>query len=84
MQRFALIAVTLMLILGGRQVCADEGMWTVDNFPSEQVRQAYDVNIDAAWLDKVRLATARLEGGCTGSFVSPNGLVLTNNHCMWS
>jgi hypothetical protein len=62
---------------------ADEGMWTVDNFPSDQVEARYGVKIDQAWLDRVRLATARLEGGCTGSFVSPNGLVLTNRHCVW-
>lgn len=62
---------------------ADEGMWTLDNFPSERVRAKYGVDIDQAWLDRVRLATARLEGGCTGSFVSPNGLVLTNRHCVW-
>ena len=84
MQRFALTAVTLSLVFGAAQVSADEGMWTVDNFPSGRVRDAYGVDIDAAWLNRVRLGTARLEGGCTGSFVSPDGLVLTNNHCMWS
>jgi V8-like Glu-specific endopeptidase len=65
-------------------VHADEGMWTVDNFPSDIVEQRYGARIDQSWLDRVRLATARLEGGCTGSFVSPDGLVLTNNHCTWS
>ena len=84
MQRFAIVAFALVLGSVARQTVADEGMWTVDNFPSKQVRETYDVNIDAAWLDRVRLATARLEGGCTGSVVSPNGLVLTNNHCTWS
>lgn len=59
---------------------ADEGMWTLDNFPSETVKEKYDVDIDEAWLDKVRLATTRM-GGCTGSFASPDGLILTNHHC---
>jgi hypothetical protein len=84
MQRFAAIAVTIALVFVGQHANADEGMWTVDNFPAARVRDAYGVGIDSAWLDRVRLATARLEGGCTGSFVSPEGLVLTNNHCMWS
>lgn len=60
---------------------ADEGMWTVDNFPGKSVKQKYGVDIDAALLDKLRLATTRLEGGCTGSFASSDGLLLTNHHC---
>lgn len=62
---------------------ADEGMWTLDNFPSGAVAEKYGVDIDEAWLQAAQLATTRIEGGCTGSFVSPNGLVLTNNHCVW-
>jgi hypothetical protein len=63
---------------------ADEGMWTMDNFPSDKVEEAYGVTIDQAWLDRARLATVRLTGpgGCTGSIVSPNGLILTNRHCV--
>ena len=76
--------VALLLMFAVSAVHADEGMWTVDNFPSDIVEQRYGARIDQSWLDRVRLATARLEGGCTGSFVSPDGLVLTNNHCTWS
>ncbi len=61
---------------------ADEGMWTLDNFPGDAVKEKYGVRIDGAWLEKVRLATTRIEGGCTGSFVSRDGLVLTNHHCV--
>lgn len=62
---------------------ADEGMWTPDNFPTERVADKYGITIDADWLRAARLATTRLENGCTGSFASPDGLVLTNNHCIW-
>jgi hypothetical protein len=62
---------------------ADEGMWTFDNFPSALVRDRYGVDIDEAWLERVRLATVRL-AGCTGSFVSRDGLILTNHHCVSS
>ena len=62
---------------------ADEGMWTFDNFPSEAVKQAYGVEITPAWLDHVRLSTIRLTN-CTASFVSPQGLILTNHHCVES
>jgi hypothetical protein len=60
---------------------ADEGMWTFDNFPAAAVKQTYGVDVTPAWLDRVRLATVRL-GGCSASFVSPDGLILTNHHCV--
>jgi hypothetical protein len=62
---------------------ADEGMWTFDNFPSALVKQRYDVDIDEAWLDRTRRGIVRL-AGCTASFVSPDGLILTNHHCVAS
>jgi len=82
MKKNTVIAV-LMLSLAG-VASADEGMWTIDNFPSEAVKAKYGVNINDAWLKSAQLATTRLENGCTGSFASPDGLVLTNNHCVWS
>ena len=62
---------------------SDEGMWTVDNFPSSTVADRYGVDIGERWLKDSRLATTRLENGCTGSFASDEGLILTNNHCTW-
>jgi hypothetical protein len=59
---------------------ADEGMWTYHDFPHELVKQRYGADISPAWLDRVRTATVRLSG-CTASFVSPQGLILTNHHC---
>lgn len=59
---------------------ADEGMWTFQSFPAALVEQRYGVRITPTWLDRVRLATVRLSD-CTASFVSPKGLVLTNQHC---
>jgi hypothetical protein len=79
------VSVALAAYAAGSSVTlADEGMWTFDNFPSARVAEQYGVKIDQAWLDRVRLGTARLEGGCSGSFVSPDGLVLTNHHCVES
>ena len=62
---------------------ADEGMWTFDDFPTGAVQQAYGARIAPAWLDHVRLSTIRLTN-CTASFVSPEGLILTNHHCVES
>jgi hypothetical protein len=61
---------------------ADEGMWTFDNFPTNQVREKYGWAPDQTWLNKVQAAAVRLTGGCSASFVSPQGLILTNQHCI--
>ena len=63
---------------------ADEGMWTFDAFPAAKMRAAYGWAPDEAWLDKVRASAVRLTGGCSASFVSPEGLILTNHHCVVS
>src|SRR5262245_25732222 len=77
-----ILAAALLLI--SSVAVADEGLWTFDNFPKAMVKEKLGVDISDAWLDHVRLATNRLESGCTGSFVSPDGLVLTNHHCSWA
>ncbi len=77
--------LSILLMLTASAAVADEGMWTPDNFPSAAIKDKYGVEIDQAWLDHARLSTVRLSmpsGGCTGSFVSPNGLILTNRHCV--
>ena len=61
---------------------ADEGMWTFDAFPAAKMRADYGWAPDQAWLDKVRAAAVRLTGGCSASFVSDAGLILTNHHCV--
>jgi hypothetical protein len=57
----------------------DEGMWTFNNVPRETIKQKYGFDVTDDWLHKVQLASVRFPGG-SGSFVSPNGLVLTNYH----
>jgi hypothetical protein len=78
----ALLGPVLACLAAASPARADEGMWTFDNFPRDEVRQKLGVDLGATWLDRVRRSTVRIEGGCTGSFVSPNGLVLTNHHCV--
>ena len=59
---------------------ADEGMWTFDNPPAKLLKQKYDFTPSDEWLDHIRLASVRFMDGGSGSFVSPNGLVMTNHH----
>ncbi|MHB8528719.1 MAG: S46 family peptidase [Caulobacteraceae bacterium] len=76
-------ASAIVLALGlARPAAADEGMWTFDNFPAAAVKARLGVDVDKAWLDKARGATARLSVGCSSSIVSGEGLMLTNDHCV--
>jgi hypothetical protein len=59
---------------------ADEGMWTFDNPPVKQLKERYNFEPTKEWLDHVRLSSVRINDGGSGSFVSPNGLVMTNHH----
>ena len=61
-------------------VAADEGMWTFNNVPRADIKQKYGFEVTDDWLRKVQLASVRFNNGGSGSFVSPNGLVLTNYH----
>ncbi|MBA3666832.1 MAG: S46 family peptidase [Sphingomonas sp.] len=63
---------------------ADEGMWTFDAFPTAKMKADYGFAPDQAWLDRVRASAVRLTGGCSASFVSAIGLILTNHHCVAS
>jgi len=62
-------------------IFAAEGMWTLDNLPRSQLKSQYQFDPSADWIAKVMHASVRLAQGCSGSFVSPEGLVLTNHHC---
>ena len=59
---------------------ADEGMWTFNNIPREEIKNKYGFDVTDAWLNKVQRASVRFNNGGSGSFVSPTGLVLTNYH----
>ncbi|MXW63732.1 MAG: S46 family peptidase [Bacteroidetes bacterium SB0662_bin_6] len=59
----------------------DQGkMWTFDHPPVDYFAETYGFTPDEEWFRHARLGTLRIPG-CTASFVSPTGLVLTNHHC---
>ncbi len=69
----------LLLSLLALPAAGDEGMWLLNQFPKDAVNQKHKVEITDEFLKHLRLSSVRIGGG-SGSFVSPNGLLLTNQH----
>jgi len=59
---------------------ADEGMWLFNAPPLKQLREKYQFEPSPQWLEHLQKASVRFNSGGSGSFVSPNGLVITNHH----
>ena len=78
MKRIALL-LSLVVLCFGNSIYADEGMWLFNAFPKDKVQAKYGFAPDQAWLDHVRLSSARAPNG-SSSFVSPDGLIFTNHH----
>lgn len=74
------VALAILTAAAAAPAAADEGMWTFDNPPTRQIQEKYHFTLTRQWLDHVRLSSARLNDGGSGSFVSLHGLLLTNHH----
>ena len=71
-----LLAAVLLVV----PVSGDEGLWTFDNPPVKLLKEKYGFDLTRAWLDHLRLASVRFMDGGSGSFVSADGLMITNHH----
>ncbi|HEY8559480.1 MAG TPA: S46 family peptidase [Pyrinomonadaceae bacterium] len=79
MKKFSIFLLIFSFLINALPARADEGMWTFDNLPLKLWKERYNFEPTPEWIDNVRLASVRLEGG-SGSFVSPDGLIITNQH----
>ncbi|MGZ5496741.1 MAG: S46 family peptidase, partial [Candidatus Aminicenantales bacterium] len=70
----ALLAVVLVV-----PASSDEGMWLFNKPPKDILQKKYGFTVTPEFMDHLRLASISF-GGASGSFVSPEGLVLTNHH----
>jgi hypothetical protein len=88
MKPFAVTLLALPLTLAAQQPADtiragryDNGkMWTFEYPPDRYFTETYGFPADSAWFSRARLAALRIPG-CSASFVSPHGLVVTNHHC---
>ncbi len=80
MKRYIAVAVFLMAFLAVIPSHADEGMWLLSQLPKDYLKQHYNFDVTDDWVRHVQLSSARLPN-CSSSFVSSDGLVMTNGHC---
>src|SRR5437016_14424239 len=70
------------LLLGsiGSGIRADEGMWLFNDPPRKLLKDRYGFDATDAWLEHVQKSSVRFNSGGSGSFVSAEGLVISNHH----
>lgn len=77
---FAVALIALGASFPSSMARPDEGMWLFDGLPLKVLKEKYNFEPSPEWLEHVRLGSVRFDTGGSGSFVSPNGLVMTNHH----
>ncbi len=77
---FIPILALLVLAMTTKKMPADEGMWLFNNPPRKILKEKYGFDPTDKWLEHVQKASVRFNSGGSGSFISADGLVMTNHH----
>ncbi len=82
MQRsLCLLLLTLIFtMMQPNELPADEGLWLFNNPPKEHLKKKYNFDAPQAWYDHLQKSSVRFNSGGSGSFISADGLVMTNHH----
>jgi hypothetical protein len=80
MNRFFHFRVFAAVFLTISQAPADEGMWLLNDPPRAVLKEKYGFDVTQPWLEHVQKASVRFNSGGSGSFVSPDGLIMSNHH----
>lgn len=80
MRRLIAVACAVWGLMGMNHLSADEGMWLFNALPKKQLAEKYDFKPTQKWADHLMLSCVRFNVGGSASFISSNGLVLTNHH----
>ncbi len=72
--------VLIFIAAASSSARADEGMWPFNNPPLKQLKEKYQFEPTPQWLEHLQKSSVRFNSGGSGSFVSANGLVITNHH----
>lgn len=70
----------LMLGLLATTAHADEGMWLFNRLPGELLQKRYGFAPDAKWVERIQKASVRFGRGGSASFISKDGLLISNHH----
>src|SRR5215213_9982701 len=74
------LTVLPVLFVMASTALADEGMWLFNNPPLKQFKEQYQFEPPKEWLEHLQKSSVRFNSGGSGSFVSSNGLAITNHH----